>query len=277
MLVSSIVVDDQMEIQIERRADVDELQEADEFLVPVARHAIADHSAVEHAERGKQCGRAVAFVVVRLASWDSRAQRQQGLSPVQGLNLTFLVYAKHQGLVGRIQVQAHDVVEFLDEPLVAAELERLDQMRFQIVALPDAMNRVFAQTLGFGHASGAPVSRIGRRLVQSGLDNRLDFAMRNPGNTSGARRVLFQSRQPKRQKTLPPQLHGGTRYSQQPSDILAQHPLGGLSNNLGPLNQAHREASPRRPFVQHGSFVGCERNGFGDSQRWRSWHSRDYK
>lgn len=267
MLVSSIVVDDEMKIQVERRLDVDELQEADEFLMSVMRHAVADHRPVEHAERGKEGRGAVAFVIVGLASRDSRAQGQQGLGPVQGLNLALLVHAKHQGLVGRVQIQAHNVVELLDKPLVAAEFERLDQMRFQVVALPDTMDRVFAQTLGRGHGPGAPVGGMGRGRVQSGLDDRLNLAMRNTGNTSGTRRISFQPRQSKRQKALPPKLNGGPRKVQHPSDVLAQHAIGGLPNNLSPLNQAHGKASPGRPFVQHGALVARQYDGFGDPQR----------
>ena len=49
MFVSAVVVDDEMEIQVERRLDVDELKEPDEFLMAVSRHTIADHLAIEHA------------------------------------------------------------------------------------------------------------------------------------------------------------------------------------------------------------------------------------
>src|SRR6202453_561940 len=37
----------------------------DELLMPMARDAAADDLAFEHAERGEQSGRAVAFVIVR--------------------------------------------------------------------------------------------------------------------------------------------------------------------------------------------------------------------
>ncbi len=68
-----------------------------------------------------------------------------GLSSVQRLDLALLVDAQHQRLVGRIQVQAHDVAQFLDEPLVAAELEGLRQVGLETVLLPDAPDRGFAE------------------------------------------------------------------------------------------------------------------------------------
>ncbi len=126
MLVRPVVVDDQMQVQIQWCLDVDQLQEADEFLMPMPRHAIANDRPIQHVQRSEPGRRAIAFVVVRLPGRDSRPERQERLSAVEGLNLTFLVDAKHQGFVGRIHIKAHHVVEFLDEALVAAELEGLD-------------------------------------------------------------------------------------------------------------------------------------------------------
>lgn len=86
MLVRAAVVDNQMQAQLAGRLFVDTLEKADEFLMPVARHAVADHCAVEHAQSGKPRGGAVAFVVVSLPSRNVWAQRQHGLSAIQGLD-----------------------------------------------------------------------------------------------------------------------------------------------------------------------------------------------
>ena len=43
----------------------DGVEELDELLVPVLRHATADDGTTEDVERGEQGGRAIAFVVVR--------------------------------------------------------------------------------------------------------------------------------------------------------------------------------------------------------------------
>ena len=51
-----------------RDVALDRVEEAEELLVPVALHALADHRAVEHVERGEQGGGAVALVVVGHAS-----------------------------------------------------------------------------------------------------------------------------------------------------------------------------------------------------------------
>ena len=147
MLVGSIIVCDQMKIEFGRRLAVDFLQETNEFLMPMARHTIADYLAVEHAQGRKQRGGAVALVVVCHGPAAAFLHWQTRLSPVQGLDLTFLVDTQNQGLVGRIQIEPHNIDEFLQEMLVAAELEGFDQMRLEIVLLPDAADRRFAQTL----------------------------------------------------------------------------------------------------------------------------------
>jgi hypothetical protein len=94
----------------------------------------------------------VALVIVSLAGWNSGPQWQQRWSSIQSLHLAFLVDAEHQGFVGRVPVKADDIVEFFDELLVPAALERFDQRRLQVVLLPKAMNRVFAEALRLGQA-----------------------------------------------------------------------------------------------------------------------------
>jgi hypothetical protein len=44
---------------------IDGVEEADELLVAVALHVLADDGAVEHVDGGKQRGRAVPLIVVR--------------------------------------------------------------------------------------------------------------------------------------------------------------------------------------------------------------------
>ena len=57
MLVRGVIVDDQVHLAPGRGFAVDLVEKADELLMPVAAHALADDLAVEHVERGEQ-GRA---------------------------------------------------------------------------------------------------------------------------------------------------------------------------------------------------------------------------
>ena len=189
--------------------------------MPVARQAVAHDGTVEPAERGAERRGAVAFVIVRRASRDPRTKRQPGRRPVQGLPRALLVSAKHPGLVGRMQVQTHDIGKLLDEPLVATELESLEEVRVPVGSLPDAVNRVLAPAGGHGPAPCAPRGGVERRRVPGCREDRRDLARSQARNASGARRVLFQSRQPKRQEALSPERHGGPGNSEPPGDVLA--------------------------------------------------------
>ncbi len=123
MFVCSVIVDDQMQVQLIGSLAVDPLQKPNELLVAMPRHTIADHAAVQQAQGGIQRRGAVAFVIVSQGATTPLLQRQPRLSSIQGLNLRFLVDAQHQRLIGRIQVQAHNVTQFLDKPFVSAELK----------------------------------------------------------------------------------------------------------------------------------------------------------
>src|SRR2546428_226664 len=90
-----------------------------------------------------------------------------------------------------------------------------------MVLLPDSVNGVFAQPLSLGHTSRAPVGGVAWRRVQGGVDHGLHLAVRNPGNTPRTRRILFEPRQPKRQKALTPELHSRSRDVQGACNIFA--------------------------------------------------------
>jgi hypothetical protein len=54
MLVCTVIVDDQMQSEIGRCLDVDLLEEPKEFLVAMARHAVADDVPIQHTQCGEQ-------------------------------------------------------------------------------------------------------------------------------------------------------------------------------------------------------------------------------
>ena len=56
MLVRGVVVEDDVDHPAGEDRALDGIEEADEFLVPVALHAVADHPTVEHVE-GREQGR----------------------------------------------------------------------------------------------------------------------------------------------------------------------------------------------------------------------------
>ncbi len=89
---------------------------------------LAQHMATGHVESGEQTGGAMPFVVVSAAFDLTGAHGQQRRGAVQRLNLSLLVHTQHQGAVGRVEVEADDVTDFVDEQRVAAQLKGLAAM-----------------------------------------------------------------------------------------------------------------------------------------------------
>jgi hypothetical protein len=56
MFVGCVIVHDKMQIEMGWRLGIDLVEETNEFLVSVTWHAVADHFAIEQAQRGEQCG-----------------------------------------------------------------------------------------------------------------------------------------------------------------------------------------------------------------------------
>jgi len=166
MLMGGVVVHDQVQLQVFARAAVDQTQELEPLLMPMPLLAHRNDRAVQRVERGKQRGRAVAFVVVGHGAGAPELHWQARLGAVERLDLALLVATEHERLVGRIEVQAHDVDQLVLEARVARELEGVLQMRLEAVALPYAPDRCGAQIKMRRQRARAPVRGRGRLLVQ---------------------------------------------------------------------------------------------------------------
>src|SRR5215472_2971767 len=124
--------------------------------------AHADHRAVGHIQRRKQRGCPMALVIVSHRSAAALLQRQTRLGAVQGLDLTLLVDTHHDRVLGWIQIEPHDVFQFLGETLILANLEALQKMRFQPMGVPDAAYRCLTDAHFDSHSPGTPMTGIGR-------------------------------------------------------------------------------------------------------------------
>ena len=80
MLVSRVVIDDEVEIEVARHVGLDVLQEAQELLVPVAGAALRQNLPVGDVESGKQRRRPVTDIVVGDALDVAEAERQHRLA-----------------------------------------------------------------------------------------------------------------------------------------------------------------------------------------------------
>ncbi len=265
-----IVIDNQMQLQSIRHFGIDTFQKTNEFLMSVPGHAIADHFAVEHIESRKEGGRTVALIVVRLAGRQPGAQRQQWLCSIQSLNLTLLVYAKDHGFIRRIQIKPNNVLEFLQEMFVPAELEGFNQMRFEVILLPNTLNGHTAQSLRFGHGSSTPVSCVWRRAMKCRFDDGCHSGLRNLRNPAGTGGILFQSGQTQGKKAVAPELDGRTRNLERLSDRFVQRTMGRHLDDPGTLDQTQRQAAPPGPDLQRRPLFRRQHN-------WaRSIHETNY-
>ena len=82
----------------------DQVDKADEFLVAIPLHVAADHGALEHVERRKERGRAVALLVVSHGSGPALFERQAGLRAIQRLDLALFVERRHNRVSRRRDV-----------------------------------------------------------------------------------------------------------------------------------------------------------------------------
>ena len=72
--------------------------------MPVSRHTLANHFAIQHAQSRKEGRRAVAFVIVSHRAAAALLERQPWLGAVQRLDLALLIHTKHHRLLRRVQI-----------------------------------------------------------------------------------------------------------------------------------------------------------------------------
>jgi len=128
-LVRAIIVQNQVDIQFGGRHGIDRVQKLAELDGAMPAMTFSNDLAAGHLQGGKQRGGAVTFVVVSAAFDLPRSHREQGLRSVQGLYLGLFIHAQHQGSLGRVQVEPHDVPHFLDKQRVARQLESFAALR----------------------------------------------------------------------------------------------------------------------------------------------------
>ena len=102
LLVSPIVIDDEVQQHLSGEFPIQPSQEAQEFLMAVLSHAFPNHPAIEHVEGSEQGRSAMPFVIVCHRATPALFHGQARLGPLQRLNLAFLIDAQDYCLVGRV-------------------------------------------------------------------------------------------------------------------------------------------------------------------------------
>ena len=119
---------------------LDAVQEADELLMAMALHILADDGAVQHVEGGEQGRGPVPFVVMGHGAGTAPLHGQAGLGAVKRLDLGFFVHAQDDGVRRRIDIEADNVPQFRDKLRVLRQLEQTHAVRLKPVRAPDSVH-----------------------------------------------------------------------------------------------------------------------------------------
>ena len=157
MFVSGVVVDDKMDVELGRYIGFDVPQEGEELLMTMAGFALGDNRAVEHVEGSEQRDCAVALVVVGDAFDVAEPHGKHGLGTFEGLDLAFLIDAKHHCLVRRIEIKPNHVAQLLDKEGIGRKLEAAGAVRLQTEELEQAMDGALGDPSLFGDCAHAPM------------------------------------------------------------------------------------------------------------------------
>ena len=248
--------------------------------MPVPGHACMDDMACGDVEGREKGGGAVALVVVRHGAGSALLQREARLGAVQSLDLALLVEGEDHGVVRRIHIDAHHVVELLDQAGIARKLEAPDLMRLESILAPDPPDDHMVDPQSLAHQPTGPVRRLlGRRIFVSGLrdDLLLDLAGDRAGS-AGARSVALDPIEPLRfvaphpeARRVPGDTHGG-------SDAATRFSPGGGQDNLGSLHLPPRERPRPDPRLENSSItpsqlqlLGYRSHGHQYSRPWHWW------
>ena len=254
--VGRVVVHDDVPLEGGGGLGIDRVADAHERLLPMARQARAKHWALAQAERRTQGGRAVTRVVGGPRPTAALLQGEAGLGAIEGLAVTVLVDTPHQGLVRGLEREADDLVALLDKTVVAAEREGREAMGVAVVVFPDATDRRLAEALRLSPAPRAPRGRLRWLALQRGLDACADVLLGNAWDTTRTWSRLLQTREPKRQESFSPALHGGPGEVQCPRDVLAEWAIGRHLDNVGTRHPSHGETAAMRPRGQSRARFG---------------------
>ena len=122
-LVGAVVVADHVHVQVLGDLGVDLGEELAELDRAVSAVHGRDHGPVGDVERREQARGAVPDVVMGALLGHARHHRERRLGPGQRLDLRLLVHTEHDRGLGRVEIEADDVVDLLHEQRVVGELE----------------------------------------------------------------------------------------------------------------------------------------------------------
>ena len=206
----------------------------------MARLALADDRAAGDVEGGEQRGGAVTQVIVGHAFDVAEAHRQQRLAALQGLDLALLVDAQHDGVVGRVQIQADDIANLLDEEGIGGQLEVFLAVRLHAEPLKPALHGALGHASVGGQAAHAPVGAARRTGLEGAVDHVGDTFVLETAWPAGAQ-LIVQAFDPVLKIALPPLADRGMGQSHALGDRAIGFAVGAGEHDLDPAHQPMRQ------------------------------------
>ena len=256
--VGAVVVHDDVHGESSRHLGINEIKKFAKLCRSMSLMKLRDDLAGLGIERGEQRRRPMPFVVVRAAFDLAGLHRQQRLRAIERLNLRFLIDAEHRRMGRRIQIQAHDVADLLDQQRVVRQFERLAAMRLQAEGVPNPADRHVTQTDDLRHVARAPVGGAARRRFERADDHLFHLLVRDRSLRAGSR-LIVEPVQAMRNKPASPFRHSPRCEMQSPRDHLAVGSVSTRQDDPRTTRDLRRRARPMRQRLQSLPFV-CRQN-----------------
>jgi hypothetical protein len=178
------------------------------------------------------------------APWDVcgwHLHRQSWLGAVERLDLALFVDRENDGMGGRVDVEADNVLEFLSELRVVRQLERPDAMRGELVSLKDALHRSQAHACRLRQHSAGPMGCFSRRRDSAKSTTRCTVAT-GSGGLPGLRVLSRVSNALRHEPRLPPPYHR-LGFAGSPHDLGRAAAVGGGKDDFGAPNMLLRRVA----------------------------------
>jgi len=217
----------------------------------------ADDLAGGDIERREEGGSSVPAIVVSAQLGQPRTHGQDGLGPVQGLDLALLVGAENDRPVRRIEIQPNDVAHLLHQLRVGGQLEGVSTVWLEPEGAPDPKYGGVAEADCLGHAPGGPVGGVAWRRLQSPHYHLFDFRIADPSRRT-ASRLIQQSGWATSHEPSPPSAHGGVGDTELLRDRDVAHTSRTTQHDARTQRQCLGRSSPPRPAFQGFAIFGAE-------------------
>ena len=225
--------------------------------------AFPNHLTRGHVQGREKRSGPVADVIVGLLLGETGPQGKHRPSVVQRLDLALLVHAQHYGVLGRVQIQTHNIAHLLYEERIGRELEILCAVGLQTESAPDAGHGHVRQFHGLAQRTGAPVGGVRRLRLQGARHHLFHLGIGDLARWAGAG-LIHQTFQAGGAKALPPLAHRLAAGSMLASRLLigkaagtTQYDAGAKAKRCAVLGRrAHRCNFSRSSSVRTRGFLG---------------------